>query len=185
MNWSESRGDPHTSTAGWEVLLTLIETYMTPIHCDLYTTFSFTWVWPWRNVAPQIYMSAIISALQLISPFYFPQAFFQFCMHPPTPPLSQFLSLSFLLFLSVSLGSPAEGSKCKSSRTIFFRTALITADDVSKEVKGTTQRPLQLFPPFTACRFMPLLSFFSFLPPLPLFFSPTFSTLSISIGPCT
>lgn len=106
MNWSESRGDPHTSTAGWEVLLTLIETYMTPIHCDLYTTFSFTWVWPWRNVAPQIYMSAIISALQLISPFYFPQSFFQFCMHPP--PLSPNFSLSPFCCSFLSLSVPQQ-----------------------------------------------------------------------------
>lgn len=38
---------------------------MTLIQCDLYTTFCFTWGWPWRNVAGHIYMSAIISASNL------------------------------------------------------------------------------------------------------------------------
>lgn len=47
----------------------------------------------------------------------------------------------------VCLGYTAEGSKCKSSCTIFLRWALISADDVSKEVKGTTKRPQQLLAP--------------------------------------
>lgn len=122
-------------------------------------------------------MSAIISALQLISPFYFPHlSFFHFACNPAP---SLFLSLPFL-FLSVSPGSPAEGSTCKSSRTIFFCTALISADDVSKEVKGTTQRPPQLFPPFTACRFMSLLALFLLSAPTPTrFLSHIFNIINI------
>lgn len=102
-NWCESRGDPHTSTADWEVLLTLIEAYMTLIQRDLYTTFCFTWGWPWRNVFQRIYVSAIISALlQLV--FFLPSfshlSFFsRFCMHP----LTLFFFFSFFLMLFLSL----------------------------------------------------------------------------------
>lgn len=57
------------------------------------------------------------------------------------------LQANSLSLCSVSLSYTTQGSKCKSSRTIFFRTALISADDVTKEVKRTTQRPLQLLSP--------------------------------------
>lgn len=53
------------------------------------------------------------------------------------------LSLSFFFPLS-PVSSTAEGDGCKSRGSIFFSEALISADDVSKEVKGTIQRPLQL-----------------------------------------
>lgn len=70
----------------------------------------------------------------------------------------------FLPFLSLplSLCYTAEGRKCKSSGTIFFSRALISADDVSKEVKGTTQRPPQLLSPIHCVQIYvpPLLSFF-------------------------
>lgn len=60
---------------------------------------------------------------------------------PPSPRPAPSLPLS-LFCLS------AEGSKCKSSWTVFlFRRALISADDVSKEVKGTRQGPQQLLSP--------------------------------------
>lgn len=66
------------------------------------------------------------------------------CLCPPTPLHPHPAPL--LLFLSLCLS--AEGSKCKSSWTVFlFRRALISADDVSKEVKGTRQGPQQLLYP--------------------------------------
>lgn len=105
--------------------------------------------------------------------------FSHFCMH--------LLSLIYLFFfLSFSLSYTAEGSKCKSSWTIFFSRALISADDVSKEVKGTTRRPTQLLSPIHRLQIYVSLSRFfpSFSPTLTLF-PTTFSTLSISIGLCT
>lgn len=118
---------------------------------------------------------------RVFPPFIFPLVLFsRFCMcalpplHPPTPPFC------------LSLGCTAEGSKCKSSRAVFFRRALISADDVSKEVTGTTQRPTQLLSPIHRLQIYvsPSLFFPSFSPTLALF-PTTFSTLSISIGPCT
>lgn len=155
---------------------------MTLIQYDLYTTFCFTWGWPWKNAAHRIYMSAIISAFQFMffPPFIFPLVLFScFCMHP--------LSLRFFSpSLSVSRSYTAEGSKCKSSRTIFFSRALISADDVSKEVKGTTQRPTQLLSPIHRLQIYVSLSlFFLSFSPTPALFPTTFSTLSISIGLCT
>ena len=95
---------------------------------------------------------------------------------------SSFFLFFFSSSLSVSLSYTAEGSECKSSRTIFFSSALISADDVSKEVKGTTQRPPQLLSPIHRLQIYVSLSFFlSLSPPLALF-PTTFSTLSISIG---
>lgn len=135
-------------------------------------------------------MSAIISALQLIPPhtFYFPHlSFFQFYMQ-----LSLSLSpspshLLFCFFLSLSVPWQ-RGASVNQAGPFSFRTALISADDVSKEVKGTTQRPPQLFPPIQRLQIYvsPLYFFLSSDPtPTLFFFSPTFSALSISIGPCT
>lgn len=87
-------------------------------------------------------------------PFTFPLVLFsRFPMHP----------LSLCVF-SASLIYTAEGSKCKSRGTIFFSRALISADDISKEVKGTTQRPPQLLSPIHRVQIYVSLSFSLFLP---------------------
>lgn len=171
MNWSESRGDPHTSTAGWEVLLTLIEAYMTPIHCDLYTTFSFTWVWPWRNVAPQIYMSAIISALQLISPPFF-HLFFPFCMQllSFSLPLSLFLS-RFCSFLSLPVPRQRGASVNQAGPLSFARPWLVLMM-FPKRWKGQLRGHRSCSPHSPLADLCLSSLFFSFLPPLPLVFSP-------------
>lgn len=92
------------------------------------------------------FMSAIIIAHHLM--FFSPPARFI----SPLVLLSHFFFLFVFFFsllpsLSPSLCCTAVGRKCKSSGTIFFSGVLISADDVSKEVKGTTQRPLQLLSP--------------------------------------
>lgn len=176
MNWSESRGDPHTSTAGWEVLLTLIEAYMTPIHCDLYTTFSFTWVWPWRNVAHQIYMSAIISALRLIPrPVFIFHTFFFFFNFACNPSLSPNLSLSlFCFFPSVSVPQQ-RGASVNQAGPFSFAQPWLVLMMFPKRWKGQLRGHRSCSPPFTACRFMSLLSPFSlFCPHSHSFFLPHF-----------
>lgn len=80
----------------------------------------------------------------------------------------------FSLSLSAFLCYTAEGSKCKSSRTVFFSSALISADDVSKEVRGTTQRPPQLLSPIHHVQIYVCHSLFSLSPPLSLSFLPHF-----------
>lgn len=174
MNWRESRGDPHTSTAGWEVLLTLIEAYMTPIHCDLYTTFSFTWVWPWRNVAPQIYMSAIISALQLISPLLFSTlVFFPFCMQPISLSLSLSLSISLSLFCSF-LSPPVpqqRGARVNQARPFSFARPWLVLMMFPKRWKGQLRGHRSCSPHSPLADLCLSLLFFSSLPPLPLVFS--------------
>lgn len=116
-----------------------------------------------------------------MSPFVSTLAPFRiFCMQP--------LSLSVFfppVSLSASLSCTAEGSNCKSRWTLFFRRGLISADDVSKEVKRTTQRPPQLLSPIHRLQIYVSPSvFYPFLPHSALF-PTTFSTLSISIGLCT
>lgn len=118
-----------------------------------------------------IYMSAIISALYLMfsSPSF---------SHLILSFLVNFLCILFSLFLffpcfSASLCYTAEGSKCKSSSTVFFSRALISADDVSQRGEGdnseATAAALPYSPHADLC-----LSFFSLSPPLLLSFLPHF-----------
>lgn len=72
--------------------------------------------------------------------------------------------------LSASLRCTAEGSKCKSRWTLFFCRGLISADDVSKEVKRTTQRPPQLLSPIHR---------------LQIYVSPSLFFLSLSLPLCS
>lgn len=119
-------------------------------------------------------MSAIISALQLIPPphllFSTLVFFFSFSCNSlslsPNPSL-----LLFCFFLSRSVPR-RRGASVNQAGPFSFRTALISADDVSKEVKGTTQRPPQLFPPIHRLQIYvsPLYFFLSSDPTPTLFF---------------
>lgn len=98
-------------------------------------------------------MSAIISALQLMFPPH--TLFVRFCVQP--------LSLSVLfppsLFLSPSVTQQRVAS-VNQAGPFSFRRALISADDVSKEVKGTTERPQQLLSPIHRLQIYVSLSLF-------------------------
>lgn len=118
------------------------------------------------------FMSAIIITHQLVSFFFF--LFPLIPLHFPTCPPCHFPCF-FSLSLSFCLCYTAEGSKCKSSGAIFFSRALISADDVSKEVKGTAQRPPQLLSSIHCVQIYVSLALFSPLsPPLSLSFLPHF-----------
>lgn len=112
---------------------------------------------------------SIISAVQP-PPFHFPTGPFLAVVSMP---------LHFSLFLPFSV-SQQKGSKCKSSRAVFFRGALISADDVSKEVRGdnseATAAALLYSPPSDLCL---LLSFCPLSPHSRSLFYHIFNIISI------
>lgn len=161
---------------------------MTLIQRDLYTTFCFTWGWPWRNVARRIYMSAIISVLQLVFFFSFPLSFSHlsfsvafrcilFLSRFFSLSLSLFLSQFFLslsLFLSLSVTQQRVVS-VNQARPFSLAGPWLVLMMFPKRWRGQLGGHRSCSPLFTACRFMsPLSLFFSLSPPLSPSFLPHF-----------
>lgn len=122
---------------------------MTLTRHDLYTTFCFTWGWPWRNAALRIYVCYY---------YYSPTRFFFFFLsvNPPSFSHLSFLSLPVLLFslsLSVSVTQQRVVSVNQAGPFSLAGPWLVLMM-FPKRWRGQLRGHRSCSPLFTACRFM-------------------------------